>query len=404
MLSISLAVLAPALLAPQQEEPAPESSPWKVAFTEGDVWLKFRYRFEYVDQDGVPREGEASTLRTVVGYRTPVYEGFSGLIEFEDVTPIGNEDYDPDPTGPPSPFPVVADPDGTEVNQVYVQYDSAEGTSVKAGRQRITLDNHRFVGNVGWRQNEQTFDAASVTIGGPWETEVYYAFLHNVNRIFGDDSPIGDHRMASHLLNVSRPVGSAGDLIAYAYHLDYDDVDAFSTTTFGARLAGKTGRDEGLNLLWAGEAAKQIDAGNNPGDVDAIYYLAELGANSGATTVQAGYEVLGGSSDPADTFQTPLATGHKFNGWADKFLSTPAGGLEDVYVSATAKLGPTKLQVVYHDFQANDGGMDYGTELDASLVVPFGESVTAGLKYANYMEDGFATDTTKAWAWLAFTP
>jgi hypothetical protein len=56
---------------------------------------------------------------------------------------------------------VVADPEGTEVNQVWVGYEKYD-TNVKFGRQTFTLDNHRFIGNVIWRQNEQTYDAVSL--------------------------------------------------------------------------------------------------------------------------------------------------------------------------------------------------------------------------------------------------
>ena len=43
-----------------------------------------------------------------------------------------------------------------------------------------------------------------------------------------------------------------------------------------------------------------------------------------------GWERLSGSEREGQ-FQTPLATLHAFNGWADKFLSTPVNGIEDLY-------------------------------------------------------------------------
>ena len=43
-----------------------------------------------------------------------------------------------------------------------------------------------------------------------------------------------------------------------------------------------------------------------------------------------GYEVLGADDGAALTsFQTPLATLHKFQGWADKFLTTPPNGIRE---------------------------------------------------------------------------
>ena len=168
----------------------------------GKWWLQLRYRYENVDQDGISKQARASTLRTVLGYETAPLSGFSGLIEFEDVSVIGNDLYN-DTLNGVTDRPVVADPDGTEINQSYLKFENDDWLA-KLGRQRIVLGNHRFVGDVGWRQNEQTFDAFSVAVDAPGEIEGFYAYVHNVNRVFGDNSPMGDHAMDSHLLNVSR--------------------------------------------------------------------------------------------------------------------------------------------------------------------------------------------------------
>ena len=60
------------------------------------------------------------------------------------------------------PYPVVADPESYEINRLQLTNTSIIDTTITLGRQRIVLDDHRFVGNVGWRQNEQTFDALRV--------------------------------------------------------------------------------------------------------------------------------------------------------------------------------------------------------------------------------------------------
>ena len=54
-------------------------------------------------------------------------------------------------------YPVVADPEGTDLNQFYVQYAAPAGTTVRLGRQRIKLDTERFVGSVAWRQLGNVF-------------------------------------------------------------------------------------------------------------------------------------------------------------------------------------------------------------------------------------------------------
>lgn len=368
------------------------------AVANGEVTIKLRYRFENVEQDGISKDAHASTLRTVLNYATQPLHGFQAVIEFEDVRAIGDEAYNDTLNG--EPRPVVADPEGTELNQGFLNYDLNGHGDARLGRQRITLDNHRFIGNVGWRQNEQTYDAVSVDHALGEHGHVFAAYLDNVNRVFGESSPAGDARMGSILLNASFET-DYGKLTGYWYDLDYDDAVTLSTSTFGGRFAGSAG-DE-TKLLYALEVAMQEDTGDNPNSVDADYANAELGLGLPAVTIKVGMESLSGGTG-GDMFTTPLATLHAFNGWADKFLNTPAGGLEDSYVSASAELAGGTAVAVYHDFQGETSGSgDYGTELDLAYSRPVGERVTWGVKYANYMEDGLFTDTEKFWVWMALS-
>jgi hypothetical protein len=133
--------------------------------------------------------------------------------------------------------------------------------------------------------------------------------------------------------------------------------------------------------------------------------MLEGGATHGALSVKAGYEVLGGSRQPGQAFQTPLGSLHVFQGWADRFLTTPAGGVADLYVGASGRLGPVDLQVVWHEFAAAAFGQDYGREWNASAACKFGakKNYEALVKFADYQSDGFATDTTKVWLQFAAT-
>ena len=119
-----------------------------------------------------------------------------------------------------------------------------------------------------------------------------------------------------------------------------------------------------------------------------------------------GREVLSGengtftaTTNPA--FQTPLATPHKFQGWADKFLTTPSAGIEDFYVGVSGSLAGWNGQAVWHDFQAEAGSLDYGTELDLSVSKKFAQHYEVLVKYADYSADGLFTDTQKFWLQLS---
>lgn len=136
------------LLSIEPEEPLS----FRDALTSGEHWVNLNLRGESVDQDGFSRDAFALTLRTVLGYETARYGGWAILVEAEDVSAVGDAAYNSTINGN-TDRPVIADPDGTEVNQAYLSYVGIEDTTVRLGRQRIKLDNDRFIGNVGWRQN-----------------------------------------------------------------------------------------------------------------------------------------------------------------------------------------------------------------------------------------------------------
>ncbi|MBI4160867.1 MAG: alginate export family protein [Acidobacteria bacterium] len=395
LLSFGMLLWVPAL------ESAVEGETDRRWLEEGKWNADLRYRFEWVDQDGKPEDAEASTLRLRLGFTTGITDhGFFGMVEFEGLQAVGNEEYDSTANGQ-TQFPVVADPEDEEVNQAFLGYSGIRETLFQAGRQRITLDNHRFIGNVGWRQLEQTYDAFTVGSTPTPDLTLFYGHLNNANRVFGEHNPtpgLAEFRLGGDLLNLAYRF-PAGTLTGYAYLLEFEDVSAASHKNLGFRFDGKHPVRENLDLLYAAEFADQSDYRDAPATVDARYLLVEGGVRLRAVTLKAGRELLGG--DGIYAFQTPLATLHALNGWADKFLVTPPDGLEDLYLYAAATVGGFRLAGAVHDFGADAGGADYGTEIDLSLEKPFREIYAWGLKYAGYDSDGFATDTDKAWAWLS---
>jgi hypothetical protein len=375
-----------------------EGSELRAALAGGQVWSNLRLRFESAEDDARARDAAALTLRTVLGYETGTYRGFKAVLELEDVAEIGNENYDSLVNGK-NDRAVIADPDGTDVNQVYVEYAGLEGASARLGRQQIILDNARFVGNVGWRQNHQTYDAAKLVWDEIEDLTVTYAFLHNVNRITGANVAMG-----SHLLNAGWRIEGVGTLSAYDYYLDYDS-NAGSTNTLGLRLAGTREVGEEVEVLYELEYAVQTDAGDNPGNVDQDYYHVVLGGKVRELGAKVGLEHLGGDQTGADgAFGTPLATLHKFNGFADKFLNTPGEGLEDLYLTVSGELAGVQGAVTYHKFDSDSGDFDFGDELDLVLTYPLGQHMSLGFKYADYQaEDGAYGDTRKLIGWISYT-
>lgn len=360
------------------------------AMTGGTPNFDARLRYEGVDQAGFIEDAQALTLRARLGYTTGAFQGFSATGEFEYTTALGSERFNSTRNGE-TIYPVVADPNATELNQAYLTYSGFSNTVLKYGAQRINLDNDRFVGNVGWRQNEQTFDAFSIANKSLTGTTLTYAYLTDVNSI--SDTSID---IKAHLLNGSYTGLPFGILTGYGYLLEYPGSQS-SNKTLGLRFAGGSDISSGWKILYAAEYAKQSDYKDGNTAIDADYNLLEIGVETQGVTARFGYELLG--ADNYSGFETPLATKHAFNGWADKFLATPTTGLEDVYVSLGGAVAGIKLLAVYHDYAADEGGADYGTEWDLLAVKKFGKHYTLGTKYASYNADSFATDTDKFWVW-----
>ena len=379
-----------------------------------DPIIDTRLRYEAVDTPTV--DADAVTLRLRAGFETKHSSGLSFLAEAEGALAIA-DNYNAFPfaitdsqrrTG----YAVVADPMNVELNRLQVQYKSKLAT-VTVGRQRINLDDQRFVGAVGWRQNEQTFDAARLEAKvGPVSFDGTYAISQRT--IWGIDAGSrnafdGDFAF----LGLGAKLGPV-QVKAFAYLLDFDakeQLGALATTnadtqTWGLRAAGTfaLGKTTKLNLTAA--YAVQSDWKTNPVNYSAEYVLAEAGLAHGPFGVTGGYEKLG--SDAGRAVQTPMATLHKFQGWADLFLTTPAAGIEDWYLGATYKFASVKAlpglnaAVTWHRYEADAGSLHYGNEWNASLGFKLGRAAILA-KYADYNAAGLGVNTRKFWLQVEVT-
>jgi hypothetical protein len=382
------------------------------ALEETKLMMNWRLRYEGVDQAGLPEQADALTSRVRAGFETGSWGATSLLGELawtEDVV----DDFNSTTNGQ-SEYPVVADPGGfVDVNRFALTNRSLERTQLTLGRQRIVLDDSRFVGNVGWRQNEQTYDGVRVEIdaggagsgAGAADARVHVdvAYIDQVNRIFGPDSPAGEWEGAIVLANVSKSF-AWGKLTGFAYGLDIDEAAALSSDTVGLRLAGSRPAGD-LTALYTLSIARQTDAGASPLDYAETYFLAEGGLRVSKVTLALGVEQL--SSDGIASVTTPLATLHAFQGWADKFLTTPAAGVDDRFVRVAYQPGARgpfeslSIVGVYHVLDADFGSAHYGDELDVSVAAGFGK-LTFTLKYAAYEADELFTDTDKLWLSLDY--
>lgn len=382
-----LLATTPMLIAgtPDQVSPGNPAEPWITPT------LEIRARYEFADVDGKD-PSHAFTLRERVGLKTTAWNGFSALVEGE-FSQAAIDDYHGGAIGA-DPFnaanSVIADPETNELNQAYLQYEGFDMVA-KLGRQRIIYDNAAFIGNVGWRQNEQTFDAISLTNKSVDSLTLNYAYLNQINRIFGSDADasltltpnVQDVTSNTHLLNAS--YSGIGDLTlgGYIYLMDFDAKPNWDNNTFGISAKGDV-----FGLALYGELAFQDKAGITS-DSEALYAHATATKSFGSQSITLGVEHLDAG------FKTPLATVHAFNGFADAFiggrLEGSHNGLTDIYLSHTTPLfWGIKWSNALHAYGDNEISTGYGWEFDSVLAKKFNEQFTAIAKFAHFEAEGGA--------------
>jgi len=363
----------------------------------GAVKIDTNYRYENVDQDqGVAKTANANTLRTRLGLLSPVFHGLQGYVEYEGTHAL-QSDYNNGRGNKPG-YSTVADPGYNELNQMWLSYAGVPDTVIKGGRQRIKLDDDRFIGNVGWRQLETTFDSVLITNKSLKGLTVNIGYIGNVQTFTSTTENIN-----APIVNANYNLGDYGNLIGYGYWLDYTESENYqkSSQTYGLRFINSDKPKkfyDHYSLLYTAEWSYQQDYQHS-----SPYQANRFNLMSGFTaynfSFQGAMEQLNGSGLNR-TFDTPLGTNHAFQGWADLFLITPNNGIRDVFGTVSAKFMDNDslvLSGIYHDFTDDTGRVHYGKEWNFQAVKKFGKHYSLLAKYANYDADRFATDTQKIW-------
>lgn len=358
----------------------------------GSVDVNFRYRVESADVEGGADAALANTLKSRATIKTGAIYGLSAVVEGDNTYQVTDEFFDGgdnDTAG--TEYDKVLDQETTQLNQAYLQY-SMDSTTVKAGNQRILLDNQRHVGGVGFRQDEATFDAVSVksTVA---DTTIFAAVANNRNNIKNENT-----EEAITLLNVKYAVSK--DIAATAFYYGIDDtnaIDGLDLDTFGLRAKGSAS-----GFGFEAEVATQNKTTAGGGDFNSLYYHLAGSKKLGSVKATVGLEAFG--SDGGDAaFATPLGTNHKFYGWSDTFLGGAGNnGIQDLYASAVTKVAGIKWVAQAHNFSSVEGSDPLGNEFGFVAAKKFG-AYGASLKVAQYLASDFATnsldqnDTTKVW-------
>jgi hypothetical protein len=393
------------------------------ALSGGKTTGNFRLRYENVDIDSASvKDATALTLRSRLGYETAPLEGFTAMAEFEDTRIIGAQDeFAPARAG----YAAIVDPEQTELNQGFIRYRGVPKLDVSLGRQRITQDNQRYIGNVGWRQNEQTYDAFAMNYKGIADWNFYYAYINQVQGIASIKPTLNfSFDSDDHLVNIAYSGFVLGKITAYSYMLNNQQNDLNqlnpalrfqNNDTLGLRFDGVyvLPTTLPLRLLYTLEAAQQTLTTPTFIERDTDYSLFDIGmaygSKIGGISFKLAQETMG-SDKGLQGFQTPYATKHAFNGWSDMFLNTPTSGLVRQFATLGMDLMPYGVKVLmnYGTYSQDEGNKDFGDEFNAQVLKQYGAKYTLGIKYAAYSADkalptiigtNANIDTTKYWLW-----
>jgi hypothetical protein len=381
----------------------------EAAFADGinQIWqdssLKwnFRYRIEQVQPDGPLEDALASTLRSRLTVNTGKWtlasnQSISALIEADHVAVIGGETYNNTVNGS-SRYATIADPDGLDLNQAALLFKAGDSSQITLGRQRLNFGDQRFIGSVGWRQNEQTFDGIRLVQSFGSTVQLDLASLHNANRVFGPDGPNADLHGRFNLAQANWTVKPEHVLQGYVYDFDFDSLVARSSSTRGFDYKGAA-----QGFKWQLALANQQDAHQAPANYNVGYHRIELSYPISQVTIKGIVERLG--SDGKVAFQTPFATLHAFNGFADMFLTTPTNGLREQALQLAFPVLKAKATLSWHHFNSDYADIHYGNEVDASLAYELNSQWQILGKVAFYQADKYQADTTKYWLMLSFQP
>ncbi|WP_293445457.1 hypothetical protein [Persephonella sp.] len=381
-------------------------------------YLEFRPRYEYVDVDkSTKKEANALTIRTKIGVNIGTVLGVNGLsatLEAIDVSALIDE-YDPQRTQ----YENVADPDNTRITQAYLAYKFGNYVFI-AGRKYVAIDDHRFIGTVGWRQMPQSLGVLAVA-GKPIQN-LDFLLAGVYERKFVVDSKNMDWALDKMpiVLDVNYKVVPQLRVKGFAYLLT--DIH----NTYGIKASGAIGLGNGVKISYLGEYAKQTDPyekdnANTKPDIDTDYYRVKVGASAMGFFGNVMYTYFGDKNGKAAGFSVPLATNHKWDGWADVMLAGASGGFDyglNEWCFSVGYKNPAigKIMVAYLTFDsakdpAGAVGKSVGSEIDALYAKKLTKRLSFLAKAAWYnADDGYYTggslkgtnDVTKYWLQLDY--
>ena len=286
-----------------------------------------------------------------------------------------------------------ASADRFDLQEGYLQWQSAGGTRLRAGRQEWAYGDQRLIGTVGWANVTRAFDGFQLRLPvSGWDVDGFAATL----REFDDLLATGVHPRSND--------GNSTDQSLFGLWATDGTYDLFAIAE--ARVAGASADEifrrtvgghgsasfEGFRFdataaiqfgtQMRSDVEEDISAWMASGSVSRTF----AGDMKPRLTLQA--DVLSGDSEAGDgkdgAFNTLYATNHKFYGFMDLVLE-PVGqlqrrGLVDLMVRGAIQPGAWSFGLDLHRFSlAEDGGSDAGNSLGTEVDLTARRTLAEGL-------------------------
>ncbi|GGE95089.1 alginate export family protein [Flavobacterium limi] len=326
----------------------------------------------------------------------------------------------------------TADKNGVAVFEAWGQYEFSENWTARLGRQVISYDNQRILGEIDWAQQAQSHDAAVFSFHSKnHQLDLGVALNANTENLLEPKTPYTInyksmqyvwYHTAFDKINTSFLVLNTG----YEFEKTPENLEVDYKQTFGTYIIFKDKKwDADLGLY--GQTGKSSDK-----KVRAWYAGANLGyAFTDTFKISLGYEFLSGknqddASPVAKSFSPVFGTNHAFNGLMDYFYvgnHQNSVGLQDAFLKLNYSVKKWQFNLVPHVFNAPNTILDasnkkmdsyLGTEIDFTL----GYTVQKDIVFSAGYSQMFASKTlerlkavadasdTNNWGWVmvSFSP
>ena len=373
--SVSLLLSGAALAQPK------EAADFQSALTTGTPELSIRIRSETMRDDGKPEQGNGLMQRSQLGWRSNSHHGLGFRLLLVSSTQL-NSEFNDDSSVKTSDYPWTPAKDETDFTEAFVFWNMTEGTALKFGRQKLDLDRTRFVGPNEFRQTQRFYQGVSGELakGQPLNVFVGYFLKERGPDTLERETDFTVFRASYEWLPGHTLLGSA-----YLHdRKTSSSATAPSNKIQTVRADGKIATSSDYHLKYLVESGRQSSYAN--GTIADTKYL-QYGTSINAPTHFLGVyqETLGGNGTIG--FYNPLGLLHPTQGWADKFNSTPAKGVQDTWLSTGYNGSQWGFQVDYHQFKTATDLAALGKELDVRLDWRFSKKLLFRAELANYVSD-----------------